>query len=137
MSKNLRIHQLFQLGMAHLPWSINYAGPFQGKIFVDANAPITIKKQEACLPPHGLPRTVVSDNGSVFTSSEFENFLQKNGICHIRTAPYHQASNGLAEKSFTDSKRKLTEKLNFFVFIPIQDYSTHNYWTNTSTTAHW
>ena len=48
---------------------------------------------------HGLPQTVVSDNQSVFTSSDFEDFMQMNGIRHIRTAPYHPASNGLAEQA--------------------------------------
>ena len=33
----------------------------------------------------------VTDNGTVFTSSEFQDF---NVICHIRTAPYHPAPNG-------------------------------------------
>jgi len=64
-------------------------------------------KKHVCT--HGLPRTVVSDNGSVFTSSEFD---QKNGICHIRTAPYHPASNGLAERAVQTLKqglKKLTD----------------------------
>jgi len=61
---------------------------------------------------HGLPRTVVSDNGSVLISSEFENFQQKNGIRHIRTALYHPASNGLAERAVQTLKqglKKLTD----------------------------
>ena len=43
---------------------------------------------------HGLPRTVVSDNGSVFTSSEF----QTKNVHHIRTALYQPVSNNLAER---------------------------------------
>jgi hypothetical protein len=46
----------------------------------------------------GVPRVLVSDNGPQFISSEFEEFLKSNGVQHIRSAPYHPASNGLAER---------------------------------------
>jgi len=48
---------------------------------------------------HGLPATLVSHNGSNFTSSEFQEFMKKNGIKHIQVASYHPASNGLAERA--------------------------------------
>lgn len=38
-------------------------------------------------------------NGPAFISQEFEEFLIQNGVHHIRTAAYHPASNGLAERS--------------------------------------
>lgn len=37
--------------------------------------------------------------GSVFTSTEFEHFLQQNGVVHVQRAPYHPAFNGLAERA--------------------------------------
>jgi len=36
---------------------------------------------------HSLPEIVVTDNGSNFTSEDFEDFLKQNGINHIRTEP--------------------------------------------------
>ena len=60
---------------------------------------------------HGLPRAVVSDNGSVFTSSDFEQFMLRNGIHHIRTVPYHPASNGLAERAIQILKEGLKNSL--------------------------
>lgn len=45
---------------------------------------------------HGLLELLVTDNDSVFTSAEFGEFMNKNGIRHITSAPYHPASNGLA-----------------------------------------
>ena len=78
------------------PWSrihIEYAGPIQGKMFlvvVDAHSKwievsivnsatsvVTIQKLRSMFSTHGLPRVIVSDNGSVFTSSEFQQFMAK------------------------------------------------------------
>ena len=37
----------------------------------------------------------VTDNGTVFTSDEFNSFYKQNGIHHVRLTPYHAASNDL------------------------------------------
>ena len=61
---------------------------------------------------HGLPEIIISDNGTAFTSNEFQEFTSKNSIRHIKTAPYHPASNGLAERAvqtFKEGLKKLTE----------------------------
>ena len=43
----------------------------------------------------GNPRTIVSDNGPQFLSSEFAAFLKDRDIKqHIRPAVYHPAANG-------------------------------------------
>ena len=56
---------------------------------------------------YGLPEQLVSDNGSQFTSKEFEQFARANGIRHIRSAPYHPASNGQVERFIRTMKRSL------------------------------
>ena len=43
----------------------------------------TIEKLQSIFATHGLPRTIVTDNGSSFTSNQFKWFCQVNGICHI------------------------------------------------------
>ena len=53
---------------------------------------------------YGLPETIVTDNGTCFVSREFEDFLRKNGVT---SAPYHPASNGLAERAVQILKKGL------------------------------
>ena len=52
----------------------------------------TLLKLLQTFATHGLPCTLVSDNGTAFTSQEFQTFCKINGIKHIRSAPYHSAS---------------------------------------------
>ena len=99
------------------PWQrihIDFAGPFLGKMYflvIDAHSKwgevfqmtqTTTTKTVELLPQlfasYGLPEQVVSDNGPQFVSEEFRQFMQGNGIRHIRCAPYHPASNGLVER---------------------------------------
>ena len=106
------------------PWSwpakawrrvhVDFAGPFQGKMYfvmVDAHskwpevfemrsttAISTIAVLRQVFASHGLPLQLVSDNGPQFVAEEFKQYLAANGVKHIRCAPYHPASNGLAER---------------------------------------
>ena len=113
------------------PWSrihIDYAGPLQGSMYLvvidahskwlevfqmkNATSSTTIQKLRTLFAQFGLPKTVVSDNGSCFTSREFQLFMSRNGIHHIRTSPYHPSSNGLAERAvrvFKESFKKMKE----------------------------
>ena len=59
----------------------------------------TIMKLRITFTIHGLPEIAVTDNGSNFVSREFEDFLKQNRIRRIGTAPYHPASNGMAERA--------------------------------------
>lgn len=61
-------------------------------------APSTIGKLRQIFAVHALPDFVVADNGQTFISELFTHILGIYGICHIRTAPFHLASNGLAKR---------------------------------------
>ena len=94
---------------------IDYAGPFEGcmlLIIIDAHSKfidvhivssattsMTLTKLRQTFSFTGLPHIIVSDNGSCFTSDEFEQFCRANGIKHVRCSPYHPSSNGAAERA--------------------------------------
>ena len=47
----------------------------------------------------GIPRTLISDNGTQFDSNLFKSFCQEYGIRNIYSTPAYPQSNGQAEIS--------------------------------------
>ena len=87
---------------------VDYAGPVDGQMFlviVDAyskwpfviptqstTSTATINILQSIFASEGIPLQLVSDNGPQFVSEEFETFLKRNGVKHIKSAPYHPSS---------------------------------------------
>ena len=107
------------------PWEClhaNYAGTFLGHMFSShgrfpkwlevvkvssATSGTTIEKLCSIFATHGIPRILDTDNIPQFVSSEFQAFMKNNGITHIYSAPYHPATNGLAEQSIQTFKEHM------------------------------
>ncbi len=75
-----------------------------------ATSSTTTEKLQVSFASQGLPECVVTDNGTNCCSEEFETFLEQNCILHIKTYPYHPASNGLAEKAVQIFKNAITKQ---------------------------
>ena len=102
---------------------IDFAGPFLNSMFlllVDAHSkwleviPMktttsqkTIDALRDIFARFGLPELLVSDNGPQFVSKEFQEWLARHGIQHIRSSPYHPQSNGAAERCVQTFKNAL------------------------------
>ena len=54
----------------------------------------------ADIKPHGDVKCLRSDNGSEFTSRDFQSLLRKNRIRHETSAPYSPHQNGTAERGW-------------------------------------
>ena len=111
-------------------WShvhIDYAGPFEGSMFLvvidayskrmkvipvcHATSQTTIDKLRILFATHGLPEMLASDNGTPFTSAEFQKVVSRNATRHVFTSPYHPASNELAERAvqtFMSAMKKMS-----------------------------
>lgn len=111
------------------PWShihIDYTKPFLGRMFlviIDAHSKwlevyptnatttqATIERMRQCFAAQGLPQILVSDNGSCFISSEFNQFMTQNGIQHITSTSFYPSSNGLVERTvqtFKEGMKKI------------------------------
>ncbi|XP_037071529.1 uncharacterized protein K02A2.6-like [Pollicipes pollicipes] len=109
------------------PWQrvhVDFAGPIYGSsylVLVDSHtkwlevvvamkstiAGRTVAVLRDVFARLGLPLQVVSDNGPQFVGEEFSTFLEANDIRHTRVAPYHPASNRLAERAVGTFKNGL------------------------------
>ena len=72
-----------------------------------ATSEATVSKLRDLCATFGVPRTIVTDNGTQFTSSVFNGWCQENGIQHVTSPPYHPQSNGQAERFVDTFKRAL------------------------------
>ena len=102
---------------------MDFAGPVSGKmcfLLMDAHskwpevyemtsttAQKTIEILRHIFASYELPEQLVSDNGPQFVAKEFEEFMLNYGIKHIRSAPYHPATNGLVERFVQSFKRAM------------------------------
>lgn len=113
------------------PWQrvhADFAGPVNGDMYlvmIDAyskwpevfrmtstTTEATTKVLQDVCARMGAMNTLVTDNGPQFTSAAFDQFTKRNAIDHVRTAPYHPQSNGLAERFVDSLKRALAKSPN-------------------------
>ena len=62
-----------------------YSRYYEVEIFMSITASQIISRLEKIFAVHGLPVTIMSDNGQQFRSEEFEHYLVDNGILHRKS----------------------------------------------------
>ncbi|XP_060520646.1 uncharacterized protein K02A2.6-like isoform X2 [Cylas formicarius] len=121
------------------PWTrlhVDFAGPMNGKSFlivIDSfskwlevrlvtNTCSNYQSHEGNFATHGIPYVIVSDNGTAFTSEEFQQFLKTNQIRQALVAPYHPSSNGQSERMVQNVKNALKRMGNEKVQLALSRY---------------
>ena len=105
-------------------------------VMKETTAGKTIERLRETFSQFGLPEQLVTDNGPQFTSEDFAQFTMMNGVKHIRCAPYHPTSNGLAERFVQSLKMALKASVNNGLSLQhrvlnFSHYSTCHYWGDT------
>ena len=96
-------------------WGIDFMGPFPnsfGNIYIllavdymskwvevipcktNDNRVVVKFLKENILSRFGMPRAIISDNGSHFCNISFEALMRKYGITHKLSTPYHPQASG-------------------------------------------
>ena len=101
---------LFQLKGAHYIVVVDYFSryPKVTKLSATTSNHI-IEALKKIFSRHGVPETVVSDNGPQYASREFSDFAKAYDFRHITSSPHYAQSNGHAERAVKTVKKLLYE----------------------------
>ncbi|XP_063543169.1 uncharacterized protein K02A2.6-like [Cydia strobilella] len=142
------------------PWfriHADFLGPLLGKMYLiivdsyskwpeaflmtNIGSSLTITKFKELYLRYGFPVHLVTDNGTAFTSHEFQEFCRVTGVKHTFTAPHYPATNGAAERfveTFKSHMKKIIESgksQNYALGIFLFDYRTTTHKTSGVTPA--
>ena len=72
----------------------------------------------------------------MFTRKEFQDFLSRNGIHHVRSAPYHPSSNGQAEQAMQIFKKGMKRSTSDSLETRVSRFLVHYCTTPNTTMGH-
>ena len=67
----------------------------------------TLDELHKLFASYDLPEQMVTDNGPQFISEEFAIFVKTNGVKHIKSSPYHSATNDAVERLVQTFKKSM------------------------------
>ena len=84
-----------------------YSGYFEVQDLSNTTSNRVITVLKTWFARHGIPVTVISDNGPPFNSGDFESFSKEWDFHHITSSPRHPQSNGRVENAVKSCKSLL------------------------------
>ena len=96
---------LFQLGQQQFLVIVDYwSGFFEVQELTKVTSKSVITASKVQFARHGIPDTLISDNGPQFASAEFAQFTREWQIQHRTSSPHYPQSNGRAENAVKTCK---------------------------------
>ena len=99
---------LFELkGLAYLVTVDHYSDFYELDQLPTIQSSSVIQATKQHFGRHGVPHTLITDNGAQFTSELFKTFAREYKFHHITSSPYWSQSNGRAEAAVKSAKHIL------------------------------
>ena len=86
-----------------------YSGYFEVQDMGSTTSTSVITVLKAWFSRHGIPVTVISENGPPFNSEDFKTFSKEWDFHHVTSSHYHTQSNGHVENAVKTCKSMLTK----------------------------
>ena len=101
-------------GMKYIVVEVDYVSKWVEAIVLANNEgkSVTALLKKKIFSRFGTPRAVISDGGSHFCNKLFKGLLEKYGVCHNVTTPYHPRTSGQVEVSNREVKQILANMVN-------------------------
>ncbi|XP_014661923.1 PREDICTED: uncharacterized protein K02A2.6-like [Priapulus caudatus] len=74
----------------------------------DLTSQTTVTHLKSFFARHGVPETLMSDNGGQYTADEFARFARDYGFQHVTMSPHHSSGNGEVERAVKTLKGLLS-----------------------------
>lgn len=102
------------------------------KVAKTVKSSTVIKFIENLMLEHGTPLIIQTDQGTIFTSAEFKQFLKDNKIRQQLSTPYHPQTQGLVERMNKTLNQRIrlsvnpNESLDWDLFVKPSVFSINN-----------
>ena len=96
------------IGTSAISYHVDYwSGFFEVQELSKVTSKTVITASKVQFARHGIPHTLISDNGPQFASAEFAQFTKEWQIEHRTSSPHYPQSNGRAENAVKTCKSLL------------------------------